>query len=238
MTNREAGWPELGKRPRHVAFVMDGNGRWAARCGLPRLDGHREGIANVERIAAALMARGVEYMTIYMFSTENWKRPQEEVEGIFDLLVGWLRDRVPGLQSAGVSIRHYGQPDRLPAELARALQHAGSTSDGERLVLGLAINYGGRAEIVEAIRDVLSASEADRGIDEQAIAGSLYTAGVQDPDLIVRPGGELRLSNFMLWQAAYAELYFSPVLWPDFDEVELDRALSAYEERSRRFGGL
>ena len=228
----------MGKRPRHVAFVMDGNGRWATRRGLPRLAGHREGIANVERIAAALMARGVEYMTIYMFSTENWKRPQEEVEGIFDLLVGWLRDRVPGLQLAGVSIRHYGQPDRLPPELARALQHAGSTSGGGRLVLGLAINYGGRAEIVEAIRDVLSASEADRGIDEQAIAGSLYTAGVPDPDLIVRPGGELRLSNFMLWQAAYAELYFSPVLWPDFDEVELDRALSAYEERSRRFGGL
>ncbi len=238
MTNREAGRLELRKLPRHVAFVMDGNGRWATRRGLPRLDGHREGIANVERIAAALMARGVQYMTIYMFSTENWKRPQEEVEGIFGLLVGWLRDTVPGLQARGVSIRHYGQADRLPPELARALQHAGSTSSGERLVLGLAINYGGRAEIVEAIRDVLSASEADRGIDEQAIADSLYTAGVPDPDLIVRPGGELRLSNFMLWQAAYAELYFSPVLWPDFDEAELDRALSAYEERSRRFGGL
>ena len=238
MTNREAGRVEQGKRPRHVAFVMDGNGRWATLRGLPRLDGHREGIANVERIAAALMARGVQYMTIYMFSTENWKRPQEEVDGIFDLLVGWLRDTGHGLQERGVGIRHYGQTDRLPAELARALRNAGATSSGERLVLGLAINYGGRAEIVDAIRDVLSASEEDRRIDEQAIAGSLYTAGVPDPDLIVRPGGELRLSNFMLWQAAYAELYFSPVLWPDFDEVELDRALSAYEERSRRFGGL
>ncbi len=238
MTNRETGRTEPRKLPRHVAFVMDGNGRWATLRGLPRLAGHREGIANVEKIAAALMARGVQYMTIYMFSTENWKRPREEVEGIFDLLLEWLRDTVPGLQARGVSIRHYGQMDRLPAELSKALQHAGSTSGGDRLVLGLAINYGGRAEIVEAIRDVLSSSAEDRRIDEQAIAGSLYTAGVPDPDMLVRPGGELRLSNFMLWQAAYAELYFSPVLWPDFDEVELDRALSAYEQRQRRFGGL
>ena len=238
MTNREAGRPEPGKRPRHVAFIMDGNGRWATRRGLPRLAGHREGIANVERIATALMARGVQYMTIYMFSTENWKRPQEEVDGIFDLLAGWLRDTVPGLQARGVGIRHYGQTDRLPAELSLALRNAGATSGGEHLVLGLAINYGGRAEIVDAIRDVLSASKEGHRIDEQAIAGSLYTAGIPDPDLVVRPGGELRLSNFMLWQAAYAELYFSPVLWPDFNEVELDRALSAYEERHRRFGGL
>ncbi len=238
MANRETGRPEPPKLPRHIAFVMDGNGRWATRRDLPRLAGHREGIANVERIAAALMTRGVQYMTIYMFSTENWKRPQEEVEGIFDLLLEWLRDTGPGLHEQGVGIRHYGQPDRLPAELSRALRDAASTSGRDRLVLGLAINYGGRAEIVDAIREVLSARETGRQIDEQTIAGALYTAGVPDPDLVVRPGGELRLSNFMLWQAAYAELYFSPVLWPDFDEIELDRALSAYEERHRRFGGL
>jgi undecaprenyl diphosphate synthase len=238
MTDRETRRPEPRKLPRHVAFVMDGNGRWATRRGLPRLAGHREGIANVDRIAAALITRGVQYMTIYMFSTENWKRPQEEVDGIFGLLVEWLRDKGPGLQARGIGIRHYGQPDRLPAELSRALGDAGSTSGGDRLVLGLAINYGGRAEIVDAIRAILSTPEAGRRIDEQTIAGALYTAGVPDPDLVVRPGGELRLSNFMLWQAAYAELYFSSVLWPDFNEVELDRALSAYQERHRRFGGL
>ncbi|MBN1855427.1 MAG: di-trans,poly-cis-decaprenylcistransferase [Dehalococcoidia bacterium] len=238
MTRQKEPVRKEGNPPAHVAFVMDGNGRWATSRGLPRLAGHREGIANVEKIAIALKKRGVRYMTIYMFSTENWKRPKEEVDGIFDLLVEWFRDTVPCLMAQGVSIRHYGKPDRLPSGLAEALHEAAATSRGDDFVLGLAIDYGGRAEIVDAIRSVVSASHGGEHIDESAIADALYTSGVPDPDLIVRPGGELRLSNYMLWQAAYAELYFIPVLWPDFDELELDRALKAFDERHRRFGGL
>jgi len=224
--------------PRHVAFIMDGNGRWATRRGLPRLAGHRQGIANVERIAGALLERGIPCMTIYMFSTENWKRPKEEVDGIFALLSEWLVEAGPRMREAGVRLRHYGRREPLPAELLAALDGACETSGGEGgLLLGLAINYGGRAEIEDAVRGVLRRSPA-AVIDEPSISAGLYTAGLPDPDLVVRPGGELRLSNFMLWQAAYAELYFSPVLWPDVDEAELDRALSAYAERHRRFGGL
>ena len=224
--------------PRHVAFIMDGNGRWATRRGLPRLAGHRKGIDNVERIAGALLQRGIAFMTIYMFSTENWKRPKEEVDGIFALLTAWLVEVGPRMREAGIRLRHYGRREPLPAALLAALDGACETAGGEGgLLLGLAINYGGRAEIVDAVKGALSRNPSG-GIDERSIADRLYTAGVPDPDLIVRPGGELRLSNFLLWQAGYAELYFSPVLWPDVDEAELDRALSAYAERHRRFGGL
>jgi len=224
--------------PRHVAFIMDGNGRWATRRGLPRLAGHRQGIANVERIAGALLKRVIPCMTIYMFSTENWKRPKEEVDGIFALLSDWLVEAGPRMREAGIRLRHYGRREPLPAGLLAALDGACETAGAEGgLLLGLAINYGGRAEIVDAVRGALRRSPA-AVIDEASISAGLYTAGLPDPDLVVRPGGELRLSNFMLWQAAYAELYFSPVLWPDADEVELDRALSAYAERHRRFGGL
>ena len=224
--------------PRHVAFIMDGNGRWATRQGLPRLAGHRQGIANVERIAGALLQRGIPYMTIYMFSTENWKRPREEVDGIFALLSAWLIEAGPRMREAGIRLRHHGRREPLPAELLAALDGAYDPAGAEGgLLLGLAINYGGRAEIVDAVRGALRRSPA-AVIDEPAITAGLYTAGLPDPDLVVRPGGELRLSNFMLWQAAYAELYFSPVLWPDVDEVELDRALSDYAKRHRRFGGL
>ena len=238
MTRRKESGDGERRPPVHVAFVMDGNGRWATQRGLPRLAGHREGIANVEKIAVALKKRGVRYMTIYMFSTENWKRPKEEVDGIFGLLVEWLKHTVPGLIEQGVGIRHYGRTDRLPAELILALQEASARSASDDFVLGLALDYGGRTEIVDALRRVVAASPGGKQIDEAAIAGALYTAGVPDPDLIVRPGGELRLSNYLLWQAAYAELYFSRVLWPDFDEVELDRTLKAFDERHRRFGGL
>ncbi len=224
--------------PHHVAFIMDGNGRWAVRRGLPRLAGHREGIDNVERIATALRHRGALYMSIYMFSTENWKRPKEEVDGIFSLLIEWLGEAAPRMRASGIRLMHLGRRHPLPSALLDALDRECEPSvAGEGLVLGLAINYGGRAEIVDAVKSILHRSE-DSTLDESAISSNLYTAGLPDPDLIVRPGGELRLSNFMLWQSAYAELYFSPVLWPDVDEAELDRALAAYAERHRRFGGL
>jgi len=240
-TGRAVGMSEqriASAAPRHVAFIMDGNGRWATRQGLPRLAGHRQGIDNVERIAGALLQRGVSFMTIYMFSTENWKRPKEEVDGIFALLTGWLEETGPRMPAAGIRFRHFGRREPLPAALLAALDGAcADSAPASRLLLGLCINYGGRAEIVDAIRHALSRHPAG-SIDERSIAEGLYTAGVPDPDLIIRPGGELRLSNFLLWQAGYAELYFSPVLWPDVDEVELDRALTAYSERHRRFGGL
>ncbi len=229
---------ERTKAPQHVAFVMDGNGRWATQRGLPRLAGHRSGLANVTRIAEALVERHVSYMSMYMFSTENWKRPKEEVVGIFELLTEWLGDTGPRLQARGVTFRHLGRREPLPGSLLEAIDYVceGPPASGN-LALGLAINYGGRAEIVDALRSVL-ATVQQQEIDEAAIAGALYTAHMPYPDLLVRPGGELRLSNYMLWQAAYAELYFSPVLWPDFDEEELDRSMNAYATRHRRFGGL
>jgi undecaprenyl diphosphate synthase len=229
----------LTEPPRHVAFVMDGNGRWATRQGLPRLAGHRAGIARVEQVADQLLERGVRFMTIYMFSTENWKRSREEVDGIFGLLVDWLNDSAPRLRNSGVSFRHLGRREPLPSALLNAMDAACKPAvDDGGLVLGMAINYGGRAEITDAIRKVVCSRPSEQVINEDTIAGSLYTAGMPDPDLLVRPGGELRLSNFLLWQAAYTELYFSPVLWPDFVVEELDRALDAYAQRHRRYGAV
>lgn len=225
--------------PAHVAFVMDGNGRWATQRGLPRTAGHREGISNVSRIAEALRERGSRYMTIYMFSTENWKRPKDEVDAIFDLLVAWLGQTAPGMRSRGIAFRHLGRREPLPADLLAALDEiCAEPVHADDLVLSLAINYGGRMEIADAVSTIIGATDDPAAIDEEAISGALYTAGLPDPDLLVRPGGEIRLSNYLLWQAAYTELYFSPVLWPDFCEEELDRALDAYAERHRRFGGL
>ena len=225
--------------PRHVAFVMDGNGRWATRQGLTRTDGHREGITNVERIAMALKGRGIDYMTIYMFSTENWKRPDDEVTAIFELLGRWLRETGPRLVSNGMKLRHYGRRAPLSKEFLATLDEAcAATPAKTEFVLGLAINYGGRAEIANAITEVIAEGASADKIDEAAIAGALYTRGAPDPDLIVRPGGELRLSNYLLWQAAYAELYFTRVLWPDFGEKDLDEALASFASRNRRYGGL
>jgi undecaprenyl diphosphate synthase len=233
---------DLGERraiPRHIAFVMDGNGRWATRQGLPRLAGHRAGIERVRPVAEAVFARGVHYMTLYMFSTENWKRSRDEVVGIFDLLSSWLVTYGPLLNQRGVSVRHIGRREPLPQSLLDALDAACAPRgpvDGP--VLALAVNYGGRAEIVDAIRSLVDSGTAPTEMDEAALSGALYTAGMPDPDLLVRPGGEMRLSNYLLWQAAYAELYFSSVLWPDLGEEEIDRALDAFAQRQRRFGGL
>ncbi len=223
--------------PRHIAFVMDGNGRWATRQGLPRLAGHRAGIDNVAPVADGLMRRGVRYMTIYMFSTENWKRPEEEVSGIFDLLSGWLTETAPVMKNRGIGFRHYGRRHPLPGGVLEALDQV-CDKDEHELVLGLALNYGGRPEILDAVKTLLSDGLSAADVDETAIENRLYTAGVPAPDLIVRPGGEIRLSNFMLWQGAYAELYFSRVLWPDFNDEELAKVFEEYSLRHRRFGGL
>jgi undecaprenyl diphosphate synthase len=224
--------------PRHVAFVMDGNGRWATRRGLQRTDGHRAGIANVAPVAYSLLDCGVEFMTIYMFSTENWKRPQAEVSAIFDLLREWLTRTAPGMKQRGIGFRHYGRREPLPADLLDSLDEACRDGGEHELVLGLAVNYGGRPEIVDAVKSLLADRVRPSDIDEDAIEKRLYTAGVPAPDLVVRPGGERRLSNFLLWQAAYAELYFTGVLWPDFGADEVAKALEEYSRRNRRFGGL
>ncbi len=224
--------------PRHIAFVMDGNGRWATRQGLPRLAGHRAGIYHVDEVARIIKSRGVRYMTLYMFSTENWRRSKEEVEGIFDLLREWLGNSAPKLRQEGIALRHIGRRQPLPTPLLEALDAACQPLDDAALTVCMAINYGGRAEITDALKHLIGSGLSGTAIDEAAISGALYTAGIPDPDLIIRPGGELRLSNYLLWQAAYAELYFNQVLWPDFGEEDIDRALQSYAARQRRFGGL
>ncbi len=225
--------------PRHVAFIMDGNGRWARQRGQPRLFGHRAGTQNLRRILETCGARGVEVVTIYAFSTENWGRPQDEVTGLFQILSEAIVLEAPALHARGVQIRHLGSmagiPDRLAGRIKDAIR---LTALNERLILNVAFNYGARAEIVEAVRKLVTAGTPVEAIDEAAISANLYTAGLPDPDLIVRTAGEFRLSNFLLWQAAYAEYYSTPTCWPDFDEPELDRAMAAYAARRRKFGGV
>ncbi len=225
--------------PRHVAIIMDGNGRWAKQRGLPRLAGHREGIANAHRIVEILFDYGIKYVTLYVFSTENWKRPKEEVNGIFQILVDMADEEIDFAQRKGIRICHLGQLDRLPSGLRSKIQQAVDLTKGnEAMTVSLALNYGGRSEIVEAIRQLKQAGISAEDIDETLFSRYLYAADIPDPDLVIRPGGEIRLSNFLLWQIAYAEFYFTPVLWPDFGRDEVDQALMAYKERQRRFGSL
>lgn len=225
--------------PRHVAIIMDGNGRWAKQRGLPRLAGHREGIANAHRIVEILFDYGIKYVTLYVFSTENWKRPKEEVNGIFQILVDMADEEIEFAQRKGIRVCHLGQLDRLPSGLRSKIQQAVDLTKGnEAMTVSLALNYGGRSEIVEAIRQLRKAGISAEDIDETIFSRYLYAADIPDPDLVIRPGGEMRLSNFLLWQIAYAEFYFTPVLWPDFGRDEVDQALMAYKERQRRFGSL
>jgi undecaprenyl diphosphate synthase len=225
--------------PRHIAFIMDGNGRWATSRGRPRLFGHRAGTNNLRRVLEACANAGIEVVTIYAFSTENWGRPQREVGGLFRILAEAITREAPRLHQNGVQIRHLGSLDGVPNDLARRIGEALQlTRHNQRLILNVAFNYGSRAEIVNAVRRIVAQGVPPEAIDESLISGSLYTAGLPDPDLIVRTAGEMRLSNFLLWQAAYAEYYSTPVYWPDFDETELQRALDAYAGRQRRFGGV
>lgn len=227
----------LKRVPNHIAFIMDGNGRWAARRGRPRLYGHRAGTNNLRRVLEACTQAGIGVVTIYAFSTENWDRSREEVNGLFRILAEAIARETPKLHKNGVQIRHLGTLDGVPDALARRIREAlVLTRHNTRLVLNVAFNYGGRAEIVDAIRRIVDQGIPAAAIDETLIAGHLYTAGLPDPDLIVRTAGELRLSNFLLWQAAYAEYYSTPTYWPDFDEVELQRALDEFARRERRYG--
>ncbi len=229
--------------PAHIAIIMDGNGRWAVRRGLARADGHRQGVLALKTIVKAARARDIRYLTVYAFSTENWRRPQAEIDLLMGLLVEFLASEVDELRAQGVRLAVIGHPEELPASCQGALASGlARTAQGQDLVLTLALNYGSRREIVDAARQL--AEEAQTGliapgeITDQVFSQHLYTRRLPDPDLIIRPSGEWRLSNFLLWQAAYAEIYSTEVLWPDFDAQELDRAIAAYQRRDRRFGAL
>ena len=225
--------------PRHVAFIMDGNGRWAEQRGLPRLKGHRAGVNNIRPIVKYLNNHGVAFATLYAFSTENWSRPAPEVLGLFHLLEGVIGREARELHKSGVRIRHIGRLEELSKKLQQSINDAVDLTAGNRgLTLGVAFNYGGRAEILDATRRIVAGGLSPEAIDEVAFGRYLYTADFPDADLVIRTGGEIRTSNFLIWQAAYAEYYFTPVLWPDFNEAELEKALAVYRQRRRRFGGL
>lgn len=225
--------------PHHIGVIMDGNGRWAQEHGLPRLEGHRAGTENIRRLLRSCGEYGIKIVTIYAFSTENWFRPSNEVRGLIGILEMVLEKEVEKLHQEGVKLRHVGELEGLPDRLRKAVLDAIElTKNNDRLILNVAFNYGGRAEIVRAVKRLLEDNPDPNEIDEELFGGYLYTAGLPDPDLIVRTGGEMRLSNFLIWQSAYAEYYSTPTFWPDFDKEELTKALQAYARRERRFGRL
>jgi undecaprenyl diphosphate synthase len=223
--------------PRHVAIIMDGNRRWARARGLPEMEGHAAGVDAIRPIVRHAAARGIEVLSLYAFSRENWARSEEEVSGLFAILERAIRRETDDLIAEGVEVRLLGRVQELPPRTRQSIGQAlERTAGGPRLVLNVAFNYSGRSEIVDALRRLVAAG-ADAGqIDEEAISAALDTAGLPDPDLVIRTGGEQRLSNFLIWQSAYAELYSSPALWPDFDPQALDDALLEYASRVRRFG--
>lgn len=225
--------------PRHIAVIMDGNGRWAAQRGLPRLAGHQHGTENIRRITTAAVEIGVEYLTLWAFSTDNWRRPQAEIDGILRILADAIERETEELHRQGAQLRHIGSLDGLGPELRDAVQGAiARTAGNSRLILTLAFNYSGRQELLAAIRKLVASGIPPEAIDEEALQSCLFTHDIPDPDLIVRTSGECRISNFLLWQSAYSELYFTPTLWPDFGPDDLFLAVEEFGRRERRFGGV
>ncbi|RMG44814.1 MAG: isoprenyl transferase [Acidobacteria bacterium] len=229
--------------PRHVAVIMDGNGRWARRRGMPRIAGHRAGIAAVRAVVEASAELGIEVLTLYAFSRENWKRPKREVDTLFRLLREYLDKELPAIKRHGIRFRPIGRLRELPEPVQRDLERARrETEGGDGMWFLIALSYSGRADIVDAARALAAECRAGRldpeAIDEETIAGRLSTAGLPDPDLLIRTSGEQRISNFLLWQVAYAELYVTPTLWPDFRRRHLYEAIIDYQRRERRFGGV
>jgi undecaprenyl diphosphate synthase len=225
------------KIPRHVAIIMDGNGRWAISRGLPRLAGHKAGTENLRRIIRATVEFGIKYLTIYAFSTENWGRPTEEVQGLMGILQDVIDRELNELHQEGVQLRHIGRLERLDPKIqAKVLKAIDLTKDNDKLVLNIAWNYGGRDEIVCAIQKIIRDGIPPEDITDELVSRYMFTAGVPDPDLVIRTSGELRVSNFLIWQVAYSEWYVTPTYWPDFDREEYRRALETYANRERRFG--
>ena len=239
---KKTGEPALARLPRHIAIIMDGNGRWAKRRGLPRTAGHAAGSETFRRVATHCKNLGLDYLTVYAFSTENWKRPPEEVGAIMNLLDRYLHEAIEKMERDGIRLRILGDVELLPERLRRLIRETDEISTHiSGFQANICINYGGRDEIVRAAQryaERLAAAPDTGALTEESFSGLLDSSGIPDPELIIRTGGEMRLSNFLLWQAAYAELYFTDTLWPDFGEKDIAEALEAYAGRSRRFGGL
>ena len=236
MTNSPFNVP-AEKLPRHVAMIMDGNGRWALSRGLPRLAGHKAGTENLRRVIRASVEFGVKYLTIYAFSTENWGRPPEEVKGLMYILEDVIDRELNELNKEGVQLRHIGRLEQLSPKLQeKVLEAIEVTKHNKRLILNIAFNYGGRDEIVQAIQRMMKDGVPPEKVTDDLVGQYLYTVGVPDPDLIIRTSGELRVSNFLIWQAAYSEWYITPTFWPDFDKDEYRRALESFAHRDRRYG--
>ena len=230
-------YPPLEQLPRHVGIIMDGNGRWARARGLPRLAGHRAGTETLRRVLRAADEFGIQIMTIFAFSTENWNRPKGEVKGLLSIIERVIDRELPELHKEGVQLRHIGRLDRASPKLQQKIRDAIElTRNNQRLILNVAFDYGGRAELVYAMRRIIADGVPVEQIDEALISRYVYTTGLPDPDLIIRTSGEMRVSNFLIWQGAYAEFYVTPTLWPDFDKDELYKALQDYSQRERRFG--
>ncbi|MBI2831043.1 MAG: di-trans,poly-cis-decaprenylcistransferase [Chloroflexi bacterium] len=225
--------------PNHVAIIMDGNGRWAKQRKLPRLSGHKAGIDNMRPVIKCLNSHQVKYVTLYAFSTENWGRPRAEVTGLFRILEERIDQEAFELHKEGVKILHFGRLEEVPSSLRQAIVRVVRlTENNTGMTLGFAFNYGGRREILDAVRRIIAEGISPQSLDEETFNRYLYTSGIPDVDLLIRTGGEFRISNFMMWQSAYSEFYFTDVLWPDFNEKEVERALLSYSQRQRRFGGL
>ncbi len=235
MSTEKSELPEV--IPTHIAIIMDGNGRWAAARGLPRLAGHRAGTENLRRVIEACIEFGIKYLTIYAFSTENWGRPEEEVHGLMQIFQDVIDHELQELHDQGVQMRHIGRLDRLdPAFRDKVLHALEYTKDNDRLVLNVAFNYGGRDEIIHVIQSMIRDGLAPQDVTPEAVNRYLFTAGVPDPDLIIRTSGEQRGSNFLIWQSVYSEWYFPLVYWPDFDKEQLRLALEEFSHRERRYG--
>ncbi len=225
--------------PVHIAIIMDGNGRWAEQRGLPRLKGHEAGVDNIRPVVSYLNEYHIKYVTLYGFSTENWSRPEDEVKGLLKLLEDRIDKEALELHSKGVKIRHLGSLDRLPDGLRLSISRAVElTRNNKEMTLSVAFNYGGRLEILDAVRQLVAEGVPPQNIDEKLFNSRLYTAGLPDVDLVIRTSGELRISNFLIWQTAYSEYYSTDVLWPDFGKIDIKKALVSYGHRKRRFGGL
>ena len=235
---KEGALPEQPRKiPTHIGIIMDGNGRWAVSRGLPRMAGHRAGTENLRRIIEACIEFGIKYLTIYAFSTENWGRPSEEVQGLMRIFENVIDNELQELHDQGVRLRHLGRLDRVrPSFRKKVLEAMEYTKDNDRLILNIAFNYGGRDEIVCAIQAMIRDGVKVEAVTDNLVSQYLFTAGVPDPDMIIRTSGELRGSNFLIWQGAYSEWYFPATYWPDFDRQELLKAIEEYNQRERRYG--
>jgi undecaprenyl diphosphate synthase len=232
-------YPPLANPPYHVGMIMDGNGRWAKERGKSRLEGHKAGTENLRRILEASVEFGVKMLTIYAFSTENWRRPPLEVMGLMKILEDVIDRELMELHQNGVQLRHLGELDKLqPAIRQKVIQAIELTKNNDRLILNVAFNYGGRAEILEAVKKMIRDQVKPEDVTEDLLSCYMYTGDAPDPDLIIRTSGEFRTSNFLIWQAAYAEYYFTPTYWPDFGKDEYYQALLAFSQRERRYGGI